>query len=86
MIRKKGYEPQHLKTTYCVRFSGAKNAFASDIYSQIVEVYGEEAMSRQHVAKLCHPFHSDIQEVENSNIAESGRPSCSTTEINKARI
>ncbi|GFV08413.1 histone-lysine N-methyltransferase SETMAR [Trichonephila clavipes] len=37
----------------------AKNVSASAIHSQIVEVHGEEAISRQHVAKWCHYFQSD---------------------------
>ncbi|GFX35145.1 hypothetical protein TNCV_2330851 [Trichonephila clavipes] len=39
----------HLEVQAVIRFLGAKNVSASDILYQIVEVYGEEAMSRQHV-------------------------------------
>ncbi|GFW68664.1 hypothetical protein TNCV_530171 [Trichonephila clavipes] len=55
------------------RSSQAKNVSASDIYSQIVEVTGEEAMRRQHALKWCHSFQSGRQDVENRNMAESGR-------------
>ncbi|GFV22291.1 hypothetical protein TNCV_3923511 [Trichonephila clavipes] len=53
---------------------------------QIVKDCGEEAMSRQHVAKWCRSFQSGKQDVENCNTARSGRPSSSTTEINTARV
>ncbi|GFW01984.1 histone-lysine N-methyltransferase SETMAR [Trichonephila clavipes] len=35
---------------------------------QIVEAYGEEALSRQHVAKWCLSFQSGRQDVENRNM------------------
>ncbi|GFX27284.1 hypothetical protein TNCV_3340961 [Trichonephila clavipes] len=38
--------------------SWAKNVSASDIHCQVMEVYGEEAMGRQHVAKWCYSFQS----------------------------
>ncbi|GFW46233.1 histone-lysine N-methyltransferase SETMAR [Trichonephila clavipes] len=43
-------------------------------------------MSRQYVAKLYHCFQSSRQDVENRNMAESGRPSSSMAEINTARV
>ncbi|GIY04084.1 histone-lysine N-methyltransferase SETMAR [Caerostris darwini] len=69
-----------------VQFLLAKNVSASPIHSQIVEVYGEEARSRQHVAKWCRSFQSSRQDVENRNMAGSGRASSSTTEINTAQV
>ncbi|GFV48098.1 histone-lysine N-methyltransferase SETMAR [Trichonephila clavipes] len=69
-----------------IRFLWTKNVSASDIHSQIVEVYGEEEMRRQHVAKLCHSFQSSRQDVENHNMVGSSRLRSSTTEINTARI
>ncbi|GFW25701.1 histone-lysine N-methyltransferase SETMAR [Trichonephila clavipes] len=69
-----------------VRFLWAKNVSASAIHSQFVKVYGEEAMSRQHLAKWCHSFQSGRQDVENRSMAGSGRPSSSTAYINTARI
>ncbi|GFX95867.1 transposable element Tc3 transposase [Trichonephila clavipes] len=53
---------------------------------QIGEVYGAEAMNRQHVAKWCHAFESGRQDVENRNMAGSGRSSSSVTEITTARV
>ncbi|GBM72069.1 hypothetical protein AVEN_266491-1 [Araneus ventricosus] len=35
-----------------VRFLWANNVSASEIHNEILEVYGEEAMSRQHVVAL----------------------------------
>ncbi|GFU18086.1 hypothetical protein TNCV_1446421 [Trichonephila clavipes] len=53
--------------------------------SQIVEIYGEEAMSRQQAAKWCHYFKSGRQEdVGNSNMEGSDGTSSSTAEINTA--
>ncbi|GFT71180.1 histone-lysine N-methyltransferase SETMAR [Trichonephila clavipes] len=53
---------------------------------QIVEVYGEEAMIRQHAVKWCHFFQSGRQDVENCNMAGNVQPSSSPAEINTARI
>ncbi|GFV78881.1 hypothetical protein TNCV_4079811 [Trichonephila clavipes] len=65
-----------------IRFLWVNNVSASDIHSQIVEVYGEEAMSRQHLVKWCRYFQSARQDVNNRNMAGSCRPSSLTTEIN----
>lgn len=65
-----------------IRFLWAKNVSVSEIHSQMVEVYGEEAMSRHHVAKWCRCFKADREDVEHHNRAASGRPNSSTTEIN----
>ncbi|GFU66556.1 hypothetical protein TNCV_4357121 [Trichonephila clavipes] len=62
-----------LKVQVMIRFLWAKNKSASDMHSQIGEVYGEEAMNRQHVAKWCHYFPSCRQDVENSNRVGNGR-------------
>ncbi|GFV32156.1 putative DD41D transposase [Trichonephila clavipes] len=40
-----------LEVRAVIRFLWAKNVSSSDIHSQIVEVYGEEVMRRQHVEK-----------------------------------
>ncbi|GFY28653.1 hypothetical protein TNCV_3440201 [Trichonephila clavipes] len=61
----------YLEVRAVIRFLWVKNASAS-------------AMSRQHVAKLCHSFQSGRQDVESRNITGSSRPSSSTTEINTA--
>ncbi|GFT52157.1 histone-lysine N-methyltransferase SETMAR [Trichonephila clavipes] len=68
------------------RILWAKNVSASEIYSQIVEVYGEEAMIRLHVAKWYHFFQSGRQIVKNHNMAANGWLSFSTTEINPTQI
>ncbi|GFT69374.1 histone-lysine N-methyltransferase SETMAR [Trichonephila clavipes] len=66
-----------------IRFLWAKNVSASDIHIQIVEVYGEKAMSRQHVAKWCLSFQSEKPDVENRNMAGSIRSSFSRHELKK---
>ncbi|GFV07376.1 histone-lysine N-methyltransferase SETMAR [Trichonephila clavipes] len=69
-----------------LKLKKAKNVSASDIHSQIGEVNGEEAMSRHHVTKWSRSFQSGRQDVENHNMAGSGRPNSSTTEINTAKV
>ncbi|GFT83132.1 hypothetical protein TNCV_629551 [Trichonephila clavipes] len=44
------------------------------------------AMSRQHAANLCHSFQSGRYDAERRNMTGRGRPSFSTTKINKSRI
>ncbi|GFW62781.1 histone-lysine N-methyltransferase SETMAR [Trichonephila clavipes] len=75
-----------LETRAMVRFLRARNVCASDIPSQIVLIYGEEKMSRQHVSKWCHSFQSSRKDIENRNSVGSSRPSSSTTKINTARV
>ncbi|GFU04615.1 hypothetical protein TNCV_4377011 [Trichonephila clavipes] len=72
--------------TSSYRYHTATNVSTSPIHTQIVEVYGEEAMSRQRVAKWCHSFQSGTHGIENPKMAGSGRPSSSKGEINSARI
>lgn len=60
-----------------IRFLWAKNVSTSEIHGPIVEVYGEEAMRSQHVVKLCCSFQSGRKDVENRNMAGSGRLSSS---------
>ncbi|GFX75327.1 histone-lysine N-methyltransferase SETMAR [Trichonephila clavipes] len=56
-----------------IRFLWAKNVSAS-------------GMSGQHAAKLSHSFQSGRQDVKSLNMAGSGRPSSSMTEITTTRI
>ncbi|GBO27530.1 hypothetical protein AVEN_225981-1 [Araneus ventricosus] len=56
-----------LEVRALILFLWTKNVSTSEIHSQIVEVYGEEAISRQHVAKFCRSFQSDREDVENRN-------------------
>ncbi|GFW71367.1 hypothetical protein TNCV_537851 [Trichonephila clavipes] len=58
------------------------NVSVSDNRSKIVEVYGEETMSRQLVEKLYHSFQSGNQDVENHYVTGNERRSSSMTEIN----
>ncbi|GFS67978.1 histone-lysine N-methyltransferase SETMAR [Trichonephila clavipes] len=67
-----------------IRFLWAKNVSACD--SQIVEVYGEEAIDRQHVAKWRRSFQSGRHDVENRNMTGSDQLSSSMTEINTAQV
>ncbi|GFT76625.1 histone-lysine N-methyltransferase SETMAR [Nephila pilipes] len=69
-----------------IQFLWAKNMVASKIHRQIVEVYGDKAMSRQQVAKWCSSFQAGMEHVENRNMEASGRPSSSRTDINQRRI
>lgn len=69
-----------------IRFLWAKNVSAAEIHRQIVEVYGAEAMSRQHVAKWRRSFETGREDVENRNRGASGRPSSTTTELNTVRV
>ncbi|GIX93649.1 histone-lysine N-methyltransferase SETMAR [Caerostris darwini] len=75
-----------LEVRVVIRFLWTRIVSASDIHSQIVEVYSEEAMSRQHVAKWCRSFQSGRQDVENRTMAVSGRASSSKTENNTAQV
>ena len=69
-----------------IRFLWEKKFSASEIYSQILEVYGKEAMSKQHVEIWCRSFKADREDVENHNSAASGRLSSAMTEINTDQI
>ncbi|GFW01663.1 histone-lysine N-methyltransferase SETMAR [Trichonephila clavipes] len=60
-----------LEVRAVIQFLWANNVSASDINSQIEEVYGEEAMSIQHVAKWCQSFQSGRQDIENHNMSGS---------------
>lgn len=53
-----------LEVQTVIRFLWAKNVSASKIHSQIVEVNGEEAMSRQLVAKWCRSFQSYRKDID----------------------
>ncbi|GFW81177.1 hypothetical protein TNCV_4805451 [Trichonephila clavipes] len=68
-----------------IQFLWAMNVSASDIHSQIVEVYGEESISRQLVAKRCHSFQSGRQDVENRNMAGNAWPS-SSLHVTSSRV
>ncbi|GFX14255.1 histone-lysine N-methyltransferase SETMAR [Trichonephila clavipes] len=72
-----------LEVRTVIRFLCAKNVSVSVIHSQIVEIYGEEAISKQHVAKRCHSFQSGRQDIENRNMAGNGWPSSSRHELKK---
>ncbi|XP_035228570.1 uncharacterized protein LOC118200722 [Stegodyphus dumicola] len=69
-----------------IRFLWAKNVAASEIHRQIVEVYGDKAMSRQQVAKWCCSYQAGREHVENRNMEASGRRSSSRTDINTVRV
>ncbi|XP_035212130.1 protein GVQW3-like [Stegodyphus dumicola] len=69
-----------------IRFLWAKNVAASEIHRQIIEVYGDKAMSRQQVAKWCRSYQAGREHVKNRNMEASGRPSSSRTDFNTARV
>ncbi|XP_035216761.1 uncharacterized protein LOC118190194 [Stegodyphus dumicola] len=69
-----------------IRFLWAKNVAASEIHRQIVEVYGDKAMSRQQLVKWCRSYQAGREHVENRNMEASSRPSSSRTDISTARV
>jgi len=46
------------KISVVIRFVHARHVSAAEIHRKLVEVYGEEAMSRQSVANWCSDFKS----------------------------
>ncbi|KFM63570.1 Histone-lysine N-methyltransferase SETMAR, partial [Stegodyphus mimosarum] len=76
----------HIEVRAVIRFLWAKNVAASEIHRQIVEVYGDKAMSRQQVAKWSRSYQAGREDVENRNMEASGRPSSSRTDIDTARV
>ncbi|GFS77023.1 histone-lysine N-methyltransferase SETMAR [Trichonephila clavipes] len=55
-----------------IRFLWNKNVSPFDMRIQIVEVYGDEAMCRQQVAKWRRSFETGIKHVENCYMEASG--------------
>ncbi|GFV71732.1 histone-lysine N-methyltransferase SETMAR [Trichonephila clavipes] len=85
MVRRLG-NWSRLEVRAMIRFLWAKNVYECDIRCQIVKVYDEKAMNRQHIAKWCHSFESGRQDVENRNMVRKSRSSSPTTKINTVRI
>src|ERR1043166_8304979 len=67
-----------------IRFLWTKHVSAAEIHRQLVEVYGETVMSRQHVAEWCRKFAAGREKVTDED--RSGRPSTATTDLNTARV
>lgn len=67
-----------------VRFLWAKHYNRSEIHRQIVEVYGENAMSRPMIAKWCQMFEDGRTNVTDG--PRVGRPSTVNTSDNAGRV
>lgn len=59
---------------------------AAEIHCQLAEVYGENVMSRQHLAKWCRLFKSNRDDVEGRHAGSSGHQSSSVTEVNAVHV
>lgn len=64
-----------------IRFLNAKRVSPIDIHRQLIEVYGENCMSVQHVRKWCREFSEGRTEIHDEN--RSGRPSVSDEVVEK---
>jgi hypothetical protein len=67
-----------------IRFMNARHVSAAEIHRQLVEVYGEEVMSRQSVAKWCAHFKAG--RVGTTDNERSERPTTASTPENKGRV
>jgi hypothetical protein len=67
-----------------IRFLNARYVSAAEIHRQLVEVYWEEVMSCQSVAKWCAHFRAGRVGTTDNGI--SGRPTTASTPENKARV
>jgi hypothetical protein len=67
-----------------IRFLNARHVSAAEIHRQLVEVYGEEVMNRQSVAKWCAQFKAG--RVGTTDNERSGRPTTASTPENKVRV
>ncbi|XP_035205247.1 histone-lysine N-methyltransferase SETMAR-like, partial [Stegodyphus dumicola] len=67
-----------------IRFWCAKMCNCTEIYGQLHEVYGENAMSRQAIAKWCTMFENGRTDIEDAEY--EGRPSTATISEIAARV
>ncbi|KFM73297.1 hypothetical protein X975_07259, partial [Stegodyphus mimosarum] len=59
-----------------IRFLWAKSCNCTEIYGQLHEVYGENAMSRQAIAKWCNMFENGRTDIDDAK--REGRPPTAT--------
>ncbi|KAG8283040.1 hypothetical protein J6590_023570 [Homalodisca vitripennis] len=64
-----------------IRFLNAKQISPIEIHDQLIEVYGENCTSVQHVRKWCREFSEGRMEIHDEN--RSGRPSVSDGVVEK---
>lgn len=64
-----------------IRFLNAKQISPTEIHCQLIEVYGENCISVQHVRKWCREFSEGRMEIHDEN--RSGRPSVSDGVVEK---
>lgn len=67
-----------------IRFLNAKNLSAAEIHRQLVDVYGEDVMTRQSVAKWCVHFRAGRVIMEDSE--RRGRPTTANTANNRTLV
>ncbi|GBM53512.1 hypothetical protein AVEN_261281-1 [Araneus ventricosus] len=67
-----------------IRFPWPKMSNCTEIYRQLHEVYGENAMSRQAIAKWCNMFEKGRTDIE--VIEREGRSSTATNSEIAARV
>ncbi|GBN03468.1 hypothetical protein AVEN_141155-1 [Araneus ventricosus] len=67
-----------------IRSSWARRCNCTEIYRQLHEVYGENAMSRQAVAKWCNMFENGRTDIDDAE--SEGRPSAATSSEVAARV
>ncbi|GBN35468.1 hypothetical protein AVEN_63950-1 [Araneus ventricosus] len=67
-----------------IRFLWAKSYNCTEIYRQLHEMYGKNAMSRQAIAKWCNMFENG--RTDNEDTESEGRPSTVTNSEITARL
>ncbi|GBO44884.1 hypothetical protein AVEN_137695-1 [Araneus ventricosus] len=67
-----------------IHFLWAKRCNCTDIYRQLNEVYGENTMSRQAIAKWCNMFENGCTDTDNAEL--EGRSSTATISEIAARV
>ncbi|GBO36115.1 hypothetical protein AVEN_247461-1 [Araneus ventricosus] len=73
-----------LEMREAIRFLWAKRCNCTEIYRQLHEVYGENATSRQAIAKWCSMFENGRTDIDYAE--REGRPSTATNSGIAARV
>ncbi|GBN23254.1 hypothetical protein AVEN_259435-1 [Araneus ventricosus] len=73
-----------LKMRAVIRFLWEKRCNCTEIYRQLHEVYGEDAMSRQAIAKWCNMFENERTDIDDA--MREGKPSTATNSEIAARV
>jgi hypothetical protein len=72
-------DPASIETRSVIKFLNAKNVHPAEIYRQVCEVYGENAMSDGMVRRLCRMFSEGRTNVHDDD--RSGCPSLVTADL-----